>query len=123
MLQKKLILECDTKIELIDTTKITYISIDTYSTEIHFTDNYKCYSNKSLNFFESSLPDNFVRVNRNTIINISYIMKINKITRKIQIEKNIVICVSFRQMKNLIKRLNLISLRLNLISLRSTHNT
>ncbi len=111
MLQKKLILDSETKIELIDITKITHFSIDVYSTEIHFVDNYKCYSNKSLNFFESSLPDNFVRVNRNTIINISYINNIDKVNRMIQLEKNVLVCVSCRQMKNLIKRLNLISLR------------
>lgn len=111
MLHEKLILECETKVEIIDSSRITHITIDSFNSEIHFTDNTKCYSNRSLSFFESSLPENFFRVNRNTIINIAYIENINKITRKIQIEKSIVLCVSIRQMKNLINRLKLVSLR------------
>jgi len=116
MLQKKLIIDSETKIDLINTTKITHITIDTCSSYIHFADNSKYSCNKSLIYFETTLPDTFIRVNRNSIINIEYIENINKIARKITIEKGVVLCISCRQMKNLIKRLNL-------ISLRSTHNT
>jgi DNA-binding LytR/AlgR family response regulator len=111
MLPKKLFLECDSKIELIDTDKIKFISIDAYNTKIHFTDNTKSYSNRSLISFESSLRDNFIRINRNNIVNIFYIENIDKVTRMISVEKNILLLASYRQMKNLIKRLNLISIR------------
>ena len=111
MLQKKLILECESKIDLIDTTKITHITVNSFHSEINLIDNSKFYSNKSLNSFESSLPETFIRVNRNSIINIGYIENINKVTRIIQIEKGIVFCVSNRQMRSLIKRLKQLSVR------------
>ncbi|MDX9697261.1 MAG: LytTR family transcriptional regulator DNA-binding domain-containing protein [Bacteroidales bacterium] len=116
MLQEKIILECESKIDFIDTTKITHITIDSFNSQIHLADNSKFYSNYSLSFFESSLPETFIRVNRNSIVNIGYIKNIYKTTRKVQIERGIELCVSTRQMRTFIKRLKQ-------LSARSTQNT
>ena len=110
MLQKKLILDSETKIDLIEIEKITYITVDPISSEIHFVDSSKCYSNKTLNFFESSLPETFFRINRNTIVNLSNIENINKLSRQIQIKGDF-LCISARQLRNLANHLKRISVR------------
>ena len=107
---RKLILDSETKIELIEIEKITYITVDSIRSEIHFVDSSKCYSNKTLNFFESSLPEIFFRINRNTIVNLSNIENINKLSRQIQINGTF-LCISARQLRNLANHLKRISAR------------
>ncbi|MBV5280865.1 MAG: LytTR family transcriptional regulator DNA-binding domain-containing protein [Paludibacter sp.] len=111
MLQKKLILDSETKIDLIEIEKITYITVDSFSSEIHLADGTKCHSSKTLRFFESSLPDTFFfRINRNTIANLSHIENINKLSRQIQIKGDI-LCISTRQLRSLANHLKQISVR------------
>lgn len=112
MLQK-LIIHCEPKIVIVDITKITHVCIDDYTTSIHFIDKSKCNCNcnKSLYYFESSLPKNFTKVNRNTIINVDYIEIINKTNRIIQLKNDIQIIASIRKIKLLITHLDEILLR------------
>lgn len=124
MIQKKIILDSDTKIDVVEIGKITHITVDSVRVEIHLLNEGIVYSNETLSSFETSLPlDMFCRINRNTIVNIFYITNVNKLTRKLTIEGNIVLCVSARQLKNLTKRLkpNLIRSSRNLI--RSSKNS
>ena len=109
MLQRKLILDSEFKIDLIEIEKITYITVDSFSSEIHFVDGTKCNSSKTLSFLESSLPDTFFKISRNTIVNLSHIENVNKLSHKIKIEGDIALCASTRQFKNLIKHLKRIS--------------
>ncbi|HOR40384.1 MAG TPA: LytTR family DNA-binding domain-containing protein [Paludibacteraceae bacterium] len=112
MIRKKIILDSETKIDLIDIEKITYIVLNSTNTEIHLITGDKYFSSKTLAFFESSVPDNVLfKINRNTIVNLSYIASINKLTRKITIESDVSLCVSARQLKILIKRLKPILIR------------
>lgn len=111
MINKKIILDTETKIDLVDINKITYINLNSTSTEIYLITGDKHSSNKSLAFFENYAPDVLFKINRNTIVNFSYITSINKLTRKITVEGNIVLCVSSRQLKILIKRLKPIPIR------------
>lgn len=111
MLQKKLILDSETKIDLIEIEKITYITVDSFSSEIHLVDGTKCHSSKTLSFFESSLPDVlFFRINRNTIVNLSHIENVNKLSRQIQIKGDF-LCISTRQLRSLANHLKQISAR------------
>ena len=112
MLQKKLIIDSESKIDLIDIEKITYITVDSFSSEIYFVDGAKYHSSKTLNFFQSSLPDTlFFRISRNTIVNLQHIENVNKLSRKIKIKGDVVLCVSARQLKNLVSHLKQISTR------------
>ena len=124
MIQKKIILDSDTKIDVVEIGKITHITVDSVRVEIHLLNEGIVYSNETLSSFETSLPlDMFCRINRNTIVNIFYITNVNKLTRKLTIEGNTILCVSARQLKNLTKRLkpNLIRSSRNLI--RSSKNS
>lgn len=116
MLQKKLIIDTETKIDFIEVEEINYITADSVGSEIHTVCAAKYYSNKTLSFFESSLSGTFFRINRNTIINLSYIENINKLSRKIRIKGNIILSISTRQLK-------VLSNRLKIISTRSSENT
>lgn len=111
MLQKKIFLESETKIDLIKIDKIAFITTDSFSSVIHFVDSSKCFSNKTLIFFESSLSEAFFRINRNTIVNLSHIENVNKLHSKIKIEGNVDLCVSIRQLRNLVNHLKQISIR------------
>ena len=111
MFENKLILECESKIDIIEISKITCITTDSYKTVIHLADNLKYYSNKSLNFLESALPSTFIRVNRNSIVNIEYVKNINKTNRIVQIESGIFLCASTRQIRSLINRMKELSAR------------
>jgi len=111
MFENKLILECESKIDIIGISKITHITTDSIKSVIHLADNSKYYSNKSLNHLESLLPPTFVRVNRNSIVNIGYIENINKTNRVIQIENDIVLYASTRQIRYLINRFKELSAR------------
>lgn len=111
MLQTKLILDSETKIDLIEIENITYITVDSISSEIYFVGGIKYHSNKTLIFFESSLPETFFRINRNTIVNLSHIENVNKSSHKINIKGNVSLCISTRQLKNLINHLKQISAR------------
>ena len=124
MIQKKIILDSDTKIDVVEIGKITHITVDSVRVEIHLLNEGIVYSNETLSSFETSLPlDMFCRINRNTIVNIFYITNVNKLTRKLTIEGNTILCVSARQLKNLTKRLkpNLIRSSRNFI--RSSKNS
>ena len=124
MIQKKIILDSDTKIDVVEIGKITHITVDSVRVEIHLLNEGIVYSNETLSSFETSLPlDMFCRINRNTIVNIFYITNVNKSTRKLTIEGNTILCVSARQLKNLTKRLkpNLIRSSRNFI--RSSKNS
>ncbi len=116
MLQKKLIIDTETKIDFIEVEEINYITADSVGSEIHTVCAVKYYSNKTLSFFESSLSGTFFRINRNTIINLSYIENINKLSRKIRIKGNVILSISTRQLK-------VLSNRLKIISTRSSENT
>jgi len=106
MLENKLILDSESKIDLIEIQKITHITVDAYCCEIYFIEGTKCHSSKALSFFESSLPDSlFFRINRNTIVNLLHIENVNKLSRKIKIKGDIVLCISARQLKNLVNLL------------------
>lgn len=111
MIQKKLILDYETKIDLIDIEKIVYVTIDSTNTVIHLITGSKYSTNKTLTFFENYAPDIFFKINRNTIVNLSYIISINKLTRKIIIEDDVVLCVSSRQLRLLAKHLKPILIR------------
>jgi len=111
MLQKKLILDTETKIDLIEIERITYITVDSFSSEIYIENGIKYHSNKTLTFFESSLPESFFRINRNTIVNLSHIENINKLSRRIKIKHDINLCISTRQLKSLTNHLKRISVR------------
>lgn len=111
MFENKLILECESKIDVIGISKITHITTDSIKSVIHLADNSKYYSNKSLNLLESSLPTTFIRVNRNSIVNIEYIKNINKTNRIVQIESGFAFCASTRQIRCLINLFKELSAR------------
>ena len=124
MMPKKIILDSDTKIDVLDIGEITHITVDSVCVKIHLLNGANYHSNETLSSFETSLPsDMFCRINRNTIVNISYIVNINKLTRKLIIEGNIVLCVSARQLKNLTKRLKPNLIRSSRNSIRSQKNS
>jgi len=112
MLQQKLIIDSESNIDLIEIEKITYITVDSFSSEIYFVDGPKYHSCKTLSFFESSLPETlFFRISRNAIVNLLHIENVNKLSRKIKIKGDVVLYVSARQLKNLVTHLKQISVR------------
>ncbi len=115
MFENKLIFECESGIDVSGISKL-HISVDSYMTLIYPDNNSKYFSNKSLNFLETALLSNFIRVNRNSIVNIEYVKNINKFNQIVQIESGIFLCASTRQIRCLINRFKE-------LSARSTQNT
>lgn len=111
MLQKKIILDSETKIYIIDIERITHIHVDSISSEIYTEYGIEYHSNKTLTFFESSLPESFFRINRNTIVNLSHVENIDKLSRRIKIKHDINLFISTRRLKCLTNHLKRISVR------------
>lgn len=106
MLQDKLMIECESKVDLIDVRNVIQIFNDSVCTEFHMSNGEKLICSKSLKFFETKLPQYFYRTNRNTIINLIYVVKVNKKARTITLTNNHTTTISVRNLKGLLEHLN-----------------
>lgn len=105
MLREKLMIECESKVDLIDVREVIQIFNDSVCTEFHMCNGKKLISSKSLKFFETKLPQYFFRTNRNTIINLIYVVKVNKKSRMITLSNNNTTTISVRNLKGLLEHL------------------
>ncbi len=106
MLREKLMIECESKIDLIDVREVIHIFNDSVCTEFHMRNGEKLICSKSLKFFETKLPQYFYRTNRNTIINLIYVVKVNKKGRIITLTNKHTATISVRNLKGLLEHLN-----------------
>ena len=77
-LNKKLILNEKTKTHFIDLKEIFYLKCDGYITTFHLADGKKIVISKLMKIFEAELSSVcFLRINRNTIVNLGYTKQIS----------------------------------------------
>lgn len=107
MLPHKIVITGESRIELVDIESILYIVADVYGAVIYMEDRQRLCCNKTLCFFEQYLPDFFFRINRNTIISIPHIIKINKSSREIILKGEIVLSPSIRKLRELTNHLSI----------------
>lgn len=105
MLRERLMIECESKIDLIDVGKVIQIFKDSVVTEFHMSNGEKLICSKSIKFFETKLPQYFYKTNRNTIINLMYVVKVNKKSRTITLTNNNTATISVRNLKGLLEHL------------------
>ncbi|WP_081785569.1 LytTR family transcriptional regulator DNA-binding domain-containing protein [Saccharicrinis fermentans] len=96
---EKVLLKNETCIKQVRYSDITHISICGDCSTFMLNDTSSFSLSKSLNEISKKLPDYFIRVNRNYIINSEHIQEFRYKSRKITLEGNITFTVSHRNLK------------------------
>lgn len=96
-----IILRNESEYKCIDLTELLYVLVDDYLSSFYSTNNQKFTCTKSLLEVVSMLPDNFFRINRNCIVNIHAIDKIQFRNRTLHLSNSMEFIVSHRRIKQL----------------------
>jgi len=98
---KILTLRNEGECKCIDLADLIYVCVEDYLSTFHYAKDHKFACTKSLLEVESILPDNFFRINRNLIVNTTYINKIHYRNRTIILSNSKLFIVSCRRIKQL----------------------
>ncbi|WP_439182235.1 LytR/AlgR family response regulator transcription factor [Carboxylicivirga taeanensis] len=102
---KFLLLECQKQIKRIRLSEVYYLQYQDGHICFYLTDNKKELHCQLLKTLEEQLPDYFVRINRNVIINLNYLTVYFKTTPKVVMTNGQEFDVSRRNVARLIKKL------------------
>jgi DNA-binding LytR/AlgR family response regulator len=99
---KKLILKNEQEIRIINVDELLAVTVTDYLCKFEIENSKDFICSKSLSEVEKLLPENFIRINRNAIINSYKIVGFNKKSRKISLTNNSEYNVSIRNLDKII---------------------
>jgi len=102
MKRKCLILECQKQIQKVKYTDIYYLKYQEGSISIGMADDKNLLCCLSLKEIENLLSDDFIKINRNVIINLRYLTAYIKASRKVLLENGLQFYVSRRNVTPLL---------------------
>ncbi|MBK3518577.1 LytR/AlgR family response regulator transcription factor [Carboxylicivirga marina] len=105
MLKKCLILECQQKIQRVPYKHICYLQYAQGAITIYLSGDITLSHCEQLKDLENSLPNYFVRINRNVIINLNYLSAYFKVLQKVQMENGKEFDVSRRNTTQLLEKI------------------
>ena len=91
----------ESEYKCIDLTDLLYVRVYDYLSSFHSVNNQKFTCTKSLLEVVTILPDNFFRINRNSIVNIHKIDTFKRSKRKVYLSNSVEFIVSYRRIKQL----------------------
>ncbi|TRX63986.1 LytTR family DNA-binding domain-containing protein [Carboxylicivirga sp. M1479] len=109
MKKSTLILECQNQVQRIKCQHIVYLQYQQGAIRIWLNNNTQKQHSKSLRVVEQSLPDNFVKINRNVIINLHYLSAYFKTSQKVVLENGVEFDVSRRNASPLLGKILLLT--------------
>lgn len=105
MQRKNLILECQKQIQCIRFKHISHLHYQDGAISIHLTGDKRVLHCVGLKELEARLPENFVRINRNIIINLNYLSAYYKASQKVVLESGHEFDVSRRNVGALLQKI------------------
>ena len=105
MKRKSLVLECQKQIQCIKYKHIYYLQYQDGAITIHLTNDSKLLHCQALSEVEDKLPDHFVKVNRNIIINLRHMASYLKASQKILLTNGLEFPVSRRNIPALLDQI------------------
>lgn len=104
-IKNKLVLKNEQEIRVLNLDKLLAVTVQDYLCTFASINANDFVCTKTLSEIEAQLPDNFIRISRNTIINTNKITSFNKKRRKIILENNLEYDISVRKLDGIFERL------------------
>ncbi|WP_114748966.1 LytR/AlgR family response regulator transcription factor [Pleomorphovibrio marinus] len=101
MVNNPIVLKCGPRILNIDPDQVTHIQVDDYLCTVHCEGSNSHSCCQSLKKLAKELPDNFQRISRSCIINLSHVLELDVRNRSVRVSEDEWLAVSRSKWKNL----------------------